>query len=84
MSCADQALLRSQSGPFAGMVLSAAQTNVLSMISPQLFRVLLLWRFRLPLPLCSRACRCGRSLDCFGRHRAACSRAGVGKTGLRF
>ena len=34
-------------------------------------------RFRLPLPLSSRQCRCGRSLDFFGHHRAACSRAGV-------
>ena len=28
-------------------------------------------------PLSSRACRCGRQLDCFGHHRASCSRAGV-------
>ena len=76
MSRADQALLRSQSGPFAGMALSAASTNALSRISPQLFRVLLLRRLRLPLPLCSRACRCALH-DCFGHHRAACSRAGV-------
>ena len=62
MSRSDQALLRSQSGPFAGMALSAAPTNALSKISPQLFRVLLLRRLRLPLPLCSRACRRGRLL----------------------
>ena len=42
MSRVDQALLRSQSGPFAGMALSAAPTNALSRISPQLFRVKLL------------------------------------------
>ena len=34
-------------------------------------------RLRLPLPLVSRTCRCGRLLDSFGHHRAACSRAGV-------
>ena len=30
----------------------------------------------LPLPLSSRLCRCGRFLDIFGDHRAACSRGG--------
>ena len=44
---------------------------------PQLFRVLLLRRLWLPLPLSSRTCRCGRPLDVLGHHRAACSRAGV-------
>ena len=29
------------------------------------------------LPLAGRACRCGRLLDSFGHHRAACARAGV-------
>ena len=28
-------------------------------------------------PLSSRTCRCGRPLDIFGHHRAACSRAGI-------
>ena len=31
----------------------------------------------LPLPLSMRACRCGRQLDKFGDHRAACAVAGV-------
>ena len=33
MSRSDQALLRSQNGPFAGMALNAAPTNALSRIS---------------------------------------------------
>ena len=42
-----------------------------------LFRVLLLRRLQLRLPLTVRTCRCGRSLDALGHHRAACARAGV-------
>ena len=41
------------------------------------FRVLLLRRLRLPLALCPRTCRCGRSLDPLGDHRAACATSGV-------
>ena len=47
------------------------------------FRVLLLRRLRMPLPLTARACRCGRLLDVLGHHRAACSRVGeLGKRGF--
>ena len=73
----EQALMRSQSGPYAGMALSTAPANFLTRIDPALLRVLLLRRLRLPLPLSSRLCRCGRPLDSFGHHRAACPRAGV-------
>ena len=38
-----------------------------------IFRILMLRRLRLPLPLTERVCRCRRNLD----HRAACARAGV-------
>ena len=41
------------------------------------FRVLFLRRLRMPLPLSVRSCVCGRRLDLFGHHRAACSKAGV-------
>ena len=41
------------------------------------FRLLYLRRLRLPLPLCLRSCRCGRLLDTFGHHRAACANARV-------
>ena len=57
--------------------------SALSRISPQLFRVLLLRRLRLPLPLCSRACRCGRLLRCFASSRRVFQSRGVGKTGIR-
>ena len=73
----EQALLRSQSGPLAGIVLSVAPSSTLTRIESHLFRVVLLHRLRLPLPLSVRQCRCGRSLDAFGHHRAACARAGV-------
>ena len=43
----------------------------------QHFRILLLRRFQLPLPLTVRSCRCGHPLDIFGHHRAAYARAGV-------
>ena len=62
----EQALMRSQSGPYAGMALSAALANFLTRIDPALFRVLLLRRLRLPLLLSSRLCRCGRPLDSLG------------------
>ena len=73
----EMALLRSQSGPYAGMALSVAPASFLTRIDSALFRVFLLRRLRLPLPLSFRLCRCGRPLDSFGHHRAACSRAGV-------
>ena len=73
----EQALLRSQSEPLAGIVLSVAPSSTLTRIESHLFRVVLLRRLRLPLPLSVHQCRCGRSLDVFGHHRAACARAGV-------
>ena len=39
--------------------------------------VLLLRRFRLPLPLSSRFCSCGRSLNILSHHRAAGGKVGV-------
>jgi len=41
------------------------------------FRVLLLRRFRLLLPLTACACRCRRALDPLGDHRAACPGSGA-------
>ena len=47
-------------------------------IEAQSFRLLLYRRrLRFPLPLSLRTCRCGRQLDSFGHHRAACHVAGV-------
>ena len=73
----EQALLRSQSGPMAGMALTASPSSFSTRIDPHLFRVILMRRLRLPLPLSVRQCRCGRSLDAFGHHRAACARGRV-------
>ena len=76
---AAQALLHSQSGPFASRFLTTVPvSSVLSYPYPcHLFRVLLLRRLRLPLPFAERTCRCRRLLDPFGDHRAACARSGV-------
>ena len=73
----EKALLRSQSGPMSGAALSTAPTCFHTRIESHLFRLLLLRRLRLPLPPCVPVCRCGRPLDSFGHHRAACPRAGL-------
>ena len=70
-------MIRSQAGPGAGTALSVVPTGFLTQIPPHLFRIVLLRRLRLPLPLSSHTCRCGRPIDSFGHHRAACARAGV-------
>ena len=67
------AIVRSQDGPGAGLLFACCPTSPPTSFSPQLFRVLLLRRLGLPLPL-SRACRCGRPLDPGGHHRAVCAR----------
>ena len=69
--------MRSQEGPGAGMALSTAPTHFLTRIPPHLFRVVMLRRLRLPLPLSLHTCRCGRQIDKFCHHRASCARAGV-------
>ena len=73
----DRALLRSQSCPGAGAAFTAIPTDRLLRIEPSIFRVLLLRRLRLPLPLTAHVCRCRLSLDRLGHHRAACPHAGV-------
>ena len=73
----EEALLRSQSGPMSGAALSTAPACFHTRIESHLFRLLLLRRLRLPLPPCVPVCRCGRPLDSFGHHRAACPRAGL-------
>ena len=74
---AEKAMMHSQHGPLASSVVTAVPTNRTTRFESQLFRILLCRRLRLPLPLSSRTCRCGRLLDSFGHHRAACSEAGV-------
>ena len=65
--------MRSQCGPLASDTFTAVPTSRMMRIDVQPFRLLLLRRLRLPLPLTSRTCRCGRLLDSSGIHRAACS-----------
>ena len=48
-----------------------------SRFDPQPFRILMLRRLRLPIPLAAKACRCGRLHDVFGHHRSACAVLGV-------
>ena len=72
-----RALVRSQQGPLASPALTALPTSRATRIDPQPFWVWLCRRLFLPLPLSSRTCQCGRLLDMYGHHRAACSRAGV-------
>ena len=71
-----RALFRSQHGPLASVPFIALPTNISTRIDPQPFRILLCRRLRLPLPLTLRTCRCGRQLDMFDHHRAACAEAG--------
>ena len=79
----EKAMLRSQSGPGAGLALSATPSKYSCRIATHLFRVLLLRRLRLPLPLVSRTCRCGRPTDVLGHHRAARARVwSVGEAGF--
>ena len=73
----DRAMVRSQSGPLSSVLFTAMPTNRLRRTDAEQLRVLLLRRFRLPLPFSVRSCRCGRLLDVLGHHREACSRSGV-------
>ena len=77
---ASQALLDSQSGPFAATVFTMLPTTPDLVLEPAHLRVLLLRRLRLPLPHTPARCRCQRSLDHLGDHRAACPRSGALRT----
>ena len=82
MPPSDRALVRSQSGPGAGVAFSASPLSMLTRIEAPLFRVLVQRRLRLPLPLSQRICGCGLSIDPLGHHRA-CSRTGaLGRRGF--
>ena len=77
LSAEKKALLRSQSGPFSSAPFVSFSTSKVTQFDSQAFRVLLLRRLHLPLPLSIRNCRCARPLDCLGHHRAACAVARV-------
>ena len=83
MNPVERTLLRSQSGPCAGVPFTTCPSSPLTRIDSALFRVLLQRRLRLPLLLSQRICGCGQPLDSFGHHRAACSRTGaLGRRGF--
>ena len=65
----------------AGVPLSTTPCNFLNRIDSHLFRVLLLRRLRLPLPLSARQCRCGRDAFWPSPH-LMCQSRGPGKTGF--
>ena len=76
-SCAaDQAHLRSHSGPGASDALSVCPSKQEYRIEAGLFRTLILERLRLLLQVTEKVCECGTMLDSTGRHRAACKRSG--------
>ena len=72
----ERALMLSQTGPMCGEPFTCFPSTK-ERFDPQSFRLLLLRRLHLPLPLTARRCRCGRLLDSNGHHRAACARVGV-------
>ena len=74
---ASQALLHSQAGPFASRAFTTIPYTTEFEYPSHLFRILLLRRLRLHLPLSARLCRCRRPLDPLGDHRAACAQSGV-------
>ena len=63
-SCAaDQAHLRSHSGPGRGEVFHGSPTWVEFQLQPGIYRTLLLERLRLPLHITEARCECGARLD---------------------
>ena len=75
-----QALLRSQAGRCAGEHLTLLPLSEELQWENAKLRALLLRRLRLPLDLDERRCRCGKTLDWLGDHRAACGTGGVLQT----
>ena len=76
-AAAGQAHLRSHSGANASAALAHAPTAPEYTIPPHLFRVLLLERLQLPLPVSEAKCNgCHAPLDVLGRHRASCTVSG--------
>ena len=77
---ASEALLDSQSGPFAATAFTLLPTSPDLVFASAHFRVLLLRRLRLPLPHMPARCRCQRPLDPLGDHQAPCLRSGALRT----
>ena len=77
LSTSQRASVRSQSGPLASVPFTSFPTCRVTRMESEPFRALFLRRLRMLLLVSVRSCVCGRRLDLFGHHRAACSRAGV-------
>ena len=74
---ARRALLRSQSGPGAGLVLETAPTGPEVTLTPERFLAVLRRRLRWPLILHDSACEgCGGDVDQYGDHLSSCMRSG--------
>ena len=74
---ASRALLLSQSGAGASCALTVLPTGPDFVVPSEEFRVLLLRRLRLALPLAPKAMPVWRRLDSLGDHRSACAQVGV-------
>ena len=74
---ASRALLLSQGGEAAGCAFTATPSSPDTAVPDAEYRVLLLRRLRLPLPLAPKHCACGGLLDDFGDHRSACAQVGA-------
>ena len=72
---ASQTLLDSQSGPHASRAFTTIPFGPDTTYQPHIFRILLLRRLRLALPLSARRCRRRRILDPLGDHGSACAQA---------
>ena len=77
LDSASRALLLSHNGAGASCALTVLPTGADFVVPSEEFRVLLLRRLRLALPLAPRRCQCGRRLDSLGDHRSACAQVGV-------
>ena len=64
-------------GPHASRSFTTVPYNIDTQYPTHLFRILILRRLRLPIPLAARHCRCRRALDTYGDHRAACAQSGI-------
>ena len=77
LDTASRALLLSQRGEGASCALTVLPTGPDFVVPREEFRVLLLRRLRLALPLTPKRCRCGGRLDSLGGHCSSCAQLGV-------
>ena len=72
-----RAPLLSQAGDAASCAFTALPTGADTRVPDAEYRVILLRRLRLPLPLAPQRCPCGGRLDEYGDHRSACAQVGA-------